>query len=333
MVATRNCWRARLAALGAALIPVAAAFASAPEAPPADTSSAAQVPVVDVLALELERYRRLTVPVTIGGQGPFRFMIDTGAQATVLSRTLADQLQLFDRQPATLIAMASTRQVEVARVPELVLGSRQFTIASAPLLDAANIGGADGILGLDSLQHARVLFDFENSLLTVTDADSARSDRGFDIVVRARRRLGQLVIHRAEIDGISVAVIVDTGAQGSIGNLELQRRLRRARQQADTVMTDVNGVDVTGQTRLVRQLDLGRARVSNFALTFTDSPSFAGLGLADEPAMILGMAELRLFQRVAIDFATAQVLFDLPAAARLSDSALFGPGNGSRITP
>ncbi len=307
-------------------VPLALANTGADAPPAAEPATPATVPLglTEILALETERYRRLTVPVTIMGQGPYRFMIDTGAQATVLSTALADQLQLFDRETATLVAMASTREVETTMVERFALGTREFTIETAPLLESANIGGADGILGLDSLQHQRVLFDFENNTLAVADAETLGGNRGFDIVVRARQRLGQLIIHRAEIDGVNVAVIIDTGAQGSVGNPELHRRLRRARQQEDTVMTDVHGVQLTGRTLMAQKLELGRAQLGNFPIVVADSPTFTSLGLSDEPAMVLGMSELRLFRRVAIDFASQQVLLDMPSNSGSIDRMSFG---------
>lgn len=309
-----------------AALPLTLSHTGGEPATSAPAPTATPISLTEIIALETERYRRLTVPVTIGGEGPYRFMIDTGAQATVLSRDLADRLQIFDRNSATLVAMASTREVETIRVARVGLGSREFTIQTAPLLDSANIGGADGILGLDSLQHQRVLFDFENNTLAVADADELGGNRGFDIIVRARRQLGQLIIHRALIDGVRVAVIIDTGAQGSVGNPELHRRLRRARQQADTTMTDVNGVELTGQTRIARNLELGSAQISNFPIVFADSPTFTSLGLAGEPAMVLGMSELRLFRRVAIDFASQRVLFDMPSGAPLSELVRMNAG-------
>ena len=36
------------------------------------------------------------------------------------------------------------------------------------------------------------------------------------------------------------------------------------------------------------------------------------IGLADKPALFLGMREMRVFRRVAIDFPRKRVLFDLP---------------------
>lgn len=273
-------------------------------------------PDIEVLALENERHRRMTVPVTIGEEGPFRFMIDTGAEATVLSLALADRLQLFERQPATLVGMASRREVETTAIADVGLGSRRFFIQAAPLVEGANIGGADGILGLDSLQNQRVLLDFEKMEILVADAEELGGNRGFEIIVKARRRLGQLIITQATLEGIRVAVVVDTGAQGSIGNLALFERLRRAQRLQDSELTDINGAQMSGPVRVARELTVGRVSLRNFPVMFADSPTFRGLDLHDKPALILGISELKLFRRVAIDFSTQQVLFDLPREPR-----------------
>jgi predicted aspartyl protease len=288
------------------------------------TGAAAQAPppvdpAVEVLAIERERYQRMTVPVTIQGQGPFDFLIDTGAQATVLSRALADRLMLHDRDTATLVGMASTRTVETTPIDDFNLGSRSFYIRQAPVVEGENIGGADGILGLDSLQNQRVLLDFAKREISVADAEQTGGNRGYEIVVRARERLGQLIITTARLDGVQVEVVVDTGAQGSVGNLALLNRLRRNKELASTEMTDINGITLGGVVRVARQLQLGRANVQNFPILFADSRPFHSLGLADKPALILGMSELKLFRRVAIDFKTRRVLFDLPANVALSN--------------
>ncbi len=278
----------------------------------------------EVLVLQDEIYNRMTVPVMINGQGPFDFLVDTGAEASVLSHALADQLQLTDRDTATLVGMASERQVETAMIDEISFGRGIHRDATAALVEGDNIGGAHGILGLDTLQDRRVLLDFENRRMEVAHPDEPASNRGYDIVVRARRVAGQLIIARADIDGVRTAVIVDTGAQGSIGNTALQRRLRSNRNVFETEMTDINGVQATGMVRVARTLQMEQASINNFLIAFNDSPTFAAMGLQDEPALILGMSELRLFRRVAIDFASRRVLFDLPDNARLPDMTAFG---------
>ena len=222
-----------------------ASFYQAQEAPITAASATIEPTLTEIIAMQVERYRRMTVPVTIMGEGPFNFMVDTGAQTTLLSIGLADQLQLNDRETATLVGMASMRTVETTTVPEFHLGDRQLTIRTAPLVeDPEFFGDADGILGLDTLQDQRVLLDFGAGEMIVSESLPRGGSRGYDIVVRARERLGQLIIHRAELDGISVDVIIDTGAQVSIGNLALERRLNRRRMLADSILTDINGEEL-----------------------------------------------------------------------------------------
>jgi predicted aspartyl protease len=307
-------WPVVLAAVATQLAPVTAA---APEAaiPP---TVAAPVPQIDIIALENERYRRMTVPVTIGDRGPFRFMLDTGAQATVVSRDLADRLALNDRKTAILVGMASRKEVETAAIYDVGLGSRSFYIRSAPVVEGSNIGGADGILGLDSLQDQRVLLDFANQQIQVADAEELGGNRGYEIIVKARERLGQLIITEARLDGIRVAVVVDSGAQSSIGNPVLFNRFRRSRHLGEGEVTDINGAVMSGMIKLASELNVGRAKLQNIPVMFADSPTFEALGLDDEPAIILGISELKLFRRVAIDFKTRRVLFDLPPDARIA---------------
>lgn len=318
------CWPCCLRQLQPRSCPPAQQSPAAPTANIAAEAQQGQAIAIDTIAMEIERYRRMTVPVTIMGEGPFHFMVDTGAQATVLSRELAEQLQLHDREAAMLVGMASRRQVETTMVSDFMLGERTMTIRTAALVEGQHIGGADGILGIDSLQGQRVLLDFADGRMSISDSLGSGGRGGYDIVVRAQARLGQLIIHRARIDGVDVDVIVDTGAQGSVGNLALQERLRRRRQLDDAVMTDVNGAQISGETRVARRLNLGSAQVNNMVVTFADSPTFHALDLQSRPALILGMSELRLFKRVAIDFRSRRVLFDLPGDVPLDQSWNFG---------
>lgn len=258
-------------------------------------------------------YERMTVPVTIDGQGPFRFMIDTGSQATVVTEGLKEKLGLELIGTATLVGMASRVPVEIFEVNGLQFASRTFDNIEAPMLKERNIG-ADGILGLDSLQDLRVMIDFRTDTIAVDDAKALGGNQGFEIIVRARHRLGRLIITQAKIDGVTTAIIVDTGAQNSIGNRALQRKLR-ARHQAEFVTTDVNGVDLVGNLALAKSLDIQGLRLQNLSIAYADAPAFEALGLDKRPALILGMRDLRLFDRIAIDFETRRILFDVPSGA------------------
>jgi hypothetical protein len=213
--------------------------------------------------------------------------------------------------------MASRRQVDLVQLDGLEFAARVFDALHAPLLEADHIG-ADGILGLDSLQDLRVLIDFRTDQIEVGDAAQLGGNHGYEIVVRARNKLGRLIITDADIDGIRTAVIIDTGSQGSMGNLALRNRLR-SRDRGKITATDVNGVGITGTFDFARSIRIDRLQLNAIPIAYADAPAFAALGLAKRPALVLGIEDLRLFDRVAIDFAARKVLFDLPADAMSGD--------------
>ena len=291
--------------------------ASASEIPtPQEVEQQAEAPEVsenvsDIVEGERDAYKRMTVPVTIGGHGPFDFMIDTGAQTTVITEGLREKLGLELVGTATLVGIASKVPVELVEVDGLEFASRTFNNLEAPILKAHNIG-ADGILGLDSLQDLRVMIDFRTDTIAVDDAKALGGNRGYEIIVRAARRKGRLIITQAKIDGVSTSIIVDTGAQNSIGNLALRRKMR-ARNQNDFVTTDVNGIDLVGNLAVAKKLDIQGMALENLSIAFADAPAFEALGLDKRPALILGMRDLRLFDRIAIDFESRRILFDVPS--------------------
>lgn len=267
----------------------------------------------EVLDIMQDRHQRYTIPVTIDGTGPYNFMIDTGSQATVVTHEINDQLALPSLGSATLVGMSSVRTVPLVEVDTLQLGSQVLHNLTAPVLERDHIG-ADGIIGLDSLQDMRVLIDFRNETIAVESLDEQSGSRGFEIVVRARNRNGRLLITDALVEGVRATVIIDTGAQASIGNLALQEKIRTRRLQ-EVEMTDVNGVTEISDMSLARRLTIQDFSLTNVPITYTDAPAFEAMGFKDKPALSLGMQHLQLFDRVAIDFSKRRVMFDLPRDA------------------
>lgn len=92
----------------------------------------------------------MTVPVTIEGQGPFRFLVDNGSQATVVTPRVTMALGFIPTGRAILMAMASRTAVDTVTLDGLKFAGRRFANLTAPLLSDSDIG-ADGIIGLDSL--------------------------------------------------------------------------------------------------------------------------------------------------------------------------------------
>jgi predicted aspartyl protease len=292
------------------------ALATPAPLPPVETGPGG----IDIVKADIDRHDRMTVPVRIGhngGQaGPFDFLVDTGAERTVLARDIATRLQLPMSGKGLLIGIAGTQNVDLVEIDEINLGRRSFYGLTAPLLDGYNIG-ADGIIGLDSLQDQRVLLDFARKRMTIGDAIQLGGSRGFEIVVQARRRSGQLIMTNALIDGVRTDIVIDTGSDTSIGNRALQKALARRHKGETTELQSVTGQTIIADLAMAKTVKLGTMTMSNSMLVFADTPAFDKLELVKRPAMFMGMNQLKLFRRVAIDFSTKRILFDLPDNAEI----------------
>jgi len=71
---------------------------------------------------------------------------------------------------------------------------------------------------------------------------------------------------------------------------------------------------INGNMDFADRLKIGAMELRRIPINYADAPVFEALDMADRPALILGMEELRSLDRVAIDFTTNRVLFDVPAA-------------------
>lgn len=260
---------------------------------------------------------RMTVPVSIGSGGPYRFIIDTGSERTVISRELADLLLLAASDDIMLSSVLDVQQVPTVIIPDLGLGRRTMDEIQAPALARRNLGAA-GVLGIDALEDHQVVIDFGREEMTLTRscyADRETTDQNI-IIVRGRTRLGRLVLADVRIDGTRITAIVDTGSSFSIGNMALRDRLvQRGRMDpAQSVrVTAVTGTSMEINYTIADHVQIGRIELSSLPIAFADSELFRQLDLEDRPAMLLGMNALRAFDRVSIDFGNRALRLEIPS--------------------
>jgi predicted aspartyl protease len=263
-----------------------------------------------VLGTGEDQWARMTVPVTIGVNGPYEFIVDTGAERTSIAEELARDLRLGLGTRARLHSMTEVSQIQTVLIPALEVGGRSVRGINAPALQRRHIG-AEGILGVDSLQTQRVSFDFGRQQMTVVNAHKPQESWPADtIVVTARNRLGHLILVDASVDGQKVWVILDTGAQTTIANNVLRRRLEKRDRLPTTwpiELRSVTGGTMTADQTVVRRIRLGGVDINNMPIAFADVHPFKKLGLTDKPALLLGMDALRLFERVSVDFPNRRV--------------------------
>lgn len=264
--------------------------------------------------------RRMTVAVTLVGSGPYRFLVDTGADRTVVSRQLAERLKLRSGRSANLHSVTGISSVGTAAVPHLQISQRSIRGVEAAVLEGQHIG-ADGVLGTDSLIAQNVLFDFRNGLLSITPtARRAPRDEEGTIVVEARRRNGRLIITEAEANDRPLSVVIDTGAELTIGNEALRQMLLGRRQLSPNgtiELQSVTGAVLKGDYLTLKELKLGGVTLHDLNIVFADAHSFRQMGLEKKPALLLGMNAMRAFDKVSIDFARKKLRVVMPKGSEL----------------
>lgn len=102
----------------------------------------------------------MTVPVRLNGEGPFEFVVDTGANHSVLAAELAGPLGLPAGAAAAVHGIGGVEAAATVTINRLTVGSVTSRRVRMPLLAQARLG-AQGLLGVDALKNRRVALDFE----------------------------------------------------------------------------------------------------------------------------------------------------------------------------
>lgn len=279
--------------------------------PPAQFDSNLNVGGQDIKARLVES--RLGVYVRVNGRGPYRFIVDSGADTSVVGTHIAEALQLPLATPVVLNGMTARNEVDRVKVDNLTLGQTVTSNLELPALRATDVGG-DGLIGIDALQQQRLMMDFETRVVRIEDARLPPPKRVYgEIVITAKRRKGQLILAHVRAGGFPLDAVIDTGSQITIGNMALRAKLFRAHPEKfnKTIIVGVTGVPVELGLVTVDELQLGPVILYDVPIAFADLPPFDVFGLSKEPALLLGTDILENFRRVSLDFSARKVRFQL----------------------
>lgn len=274
---------------------------------------------------------RLTTEVFINGVGPFHFMIDTGAERTVIAADIATRLRLPTGARALLEGIVRSLPTETVHIHQLRLGSLETLELDVPTLPRPMLM-VDGILGLDVLNGRRVIFDFATHTLTVTGSQGflAALWTAFDEVrVPTLGESGRLRATDCRVDGVHAAAFVDTGAAFTVSNEALFAACQKQQATLPIIglvsLSGVTGGTATGRVTLIDRLQLGKLILTNTPVVIADLAIFRLWGLSDRPALLMGMNCLRAFKWVSIDYGRKILKFKFAGAASPPDSPPLRP--------
>jgi hypothetical protein len=260
----------------------------------------------------LDRIGRIMAPVMVNGQGPFRFVIDTGASHSTLAPKLAARLQLQPQPGDTAVLNGVTGAAEVpfVRVASIEAGALALQNQMMPIIWSSIMSNADGILGVASLTEERIEVDFRHNHIAI-GRNRYPDIEGTPLRIRARRVAGGMLLIDGKVGTRRTLIVFDTGAERSLGNRALHSSLERQRWRPDDPnTTTVHGATeqtAEGERFLTPPIVLGELTVTDTEVTFGDFHVFDVWKINDRPAMILGMDVIGVLDALVIDYRRREI--------------------------
>jgi len=113
---------------------------------------------------ESRRAGEVIVPATVGREGPYRFLLDTGSTHTAVTERLAAAVAARPVARTTMSAAGGTLECLVVALPAVAIGRMLVDGLTATVLPVASAGGlgpgVDGVLGQDFLSRFSYTIDY-----------------------------------------------------------------------------------------------------------------------------------------------------------------------------
>jgi hypothetical protein len=268
-----------------------------------------------------DRLGRMTLPVRLNGQGPFRFALDSAASMSLVASDLADSLRLT---PAGDIAMHTLLDREITptvRADRVTSGSLNAPDVRMAVGSRAALAGLDGLISPGLLAQTRVVLNFRGRDIRIgrsrtRDQSVFSPERRVPYTSPVARAFKDLVILDAAIGGHRVKAILDTGAGSTVCNSAMAEFVGavavvdRDGGRTRTVQS-ATGKSAEARTMLAQALHFGPISLDRAPLLVGDFHAFEVWGLKDEPAMLLGVDVLGSLRSMVIDYGRRDVVFEV----------------------
>jgi hypothetical protein len=268
-----------------------------------------QTPIV-TLQTWVDLYGRPTADVMLNGRGPFKFVVDTGSNTSVLSTRVARALDLPTLPDKVVHGVTGTMVANFARLARIETGRSISLNLAVAILDAPVFESLDGILGMDMFKDRRIRFNFSRKTVEF-EASRGRQQR---LPVRAsvRLRQGLLIETEGRFGTVRARCILDTGCDTTIINTALLNAIRspavlRRRNVVPPQIVGVTNQQLNGVWVNLPEINLIGLKIRRLTAASADPPVFNLWGLAQTPAVLVGMDILSQVETLIIDYGRREV--------------------------
>ena len=251
----------------------------------------------------------ILLPVAVNGEGPFEFILDTGAGTSLLSSELGQKLGIKILGSKEGQSAGGAVSVSLAKVSSLAVASAKLDNVDVGLVDLTPIGktvGAkiDGDLGYNFLKHFRITLDYRKSEIRFDDPKRFESTSRSTAVTQVAMRLASpakpLILVDVYANGRGpFQFAIDTGTSTTAITPELAKQLGVASSPIGAATTGGAHVDVTAG--VLQSFQVGGAGIDHLAVIVADFFAMLSDAIGAKLDGIIGYNFLRNY-KVALDY-------------------------------
>ena len=251
----------------------------------------------------------ILLPVEVNGEGPFEFILDTGAGTSLLSSDLGQKLGVKVIGSKEGQSAGGAVSVSLAKVDSLAVGSVKLDDVDVGLVDLSHIGktvGAkiDGDLGYNFLRHFRVTLDYRQSEILLDDPKrfefAGQSTAVTEVALRLASPAKPLILVDVHANGRGpFQFAIDTGTSTTAITPELAKQLGVATSPIDPATT--GGAQVAVTAGVLPSFQVGSARIDDLNVVVGDFFAMLSNVIGTKLDGIVGYNFLRNY-KVALDY-------------------------------
>jgi predicted aspartyl protease len=250
----------------------------------------------------------ILLPVQVNGDGPFEFILDTGAGTSLLSSDLAKKLKIKIISTKEGQSAGGKISVSLAKVDSLAVGQAKLDDVDVGIVDLTHIGNTigtkiDGDVGYNFLKHFRITIDYHDCEIRLDEPRRiqrlGRSSKA-EVPMRLASLAKPLLLVDVHANGHGpFQFAIDTGTSTTAIAPELARQLGLKSSPIGPLTTGGAQVNVTAGT--LESFKVGRAGVDDLVVVVADFFGTLSQAVGAKLDGIVGYNFLRNF-RVVMDY-------------------------------
>lgn len=252
----------------------------------------------------------VNIPVNVNGQGPFTFVLDTGASLTTVGKKLADKLSLEERDGSRTEARGVGGGIPVKYADvEVGIGNLVFDKDEVCILDFETIfrglGTREGAFGFTTLKHCTMSLSYKNERFKL---HKGTSNRDLDWVPFEYVNDSHLIGAPVNINGHGpYPFVLDTGAGSTVVTPDFAKKLDLDVQEVEQGIARGLGGDMQLSLANIDKLSVGESVITKEQVAVIDMHKVSPKGKLIENG-IIGYNFLKHFE-VVIDYPKKRLAF------------------------